>query len=73
MQPATFRSETEKVPLPAAAPRKREAAADLKARAKAAECARHSFSCEWPRLSGGLDDLKKLLFGSSTTSKAKHG
>jgi hypothetical protein len=73
LQPATFRSETEKVPLPAAAPRKREAAADLKARAKAAECARHSFSCEWPRLSGGLDDLKKLLFGSSTTSKAKHG
>jgi hypothetical protein len=73
LQPATFRSETEKVPLPAAAPRKRETVADLKARAKAAECARHSFSCEWPRLSGGLDDLKKLLFGSSTTSKAKHG
>jgi hypothetical protein len=73
VQPATFRSETEKVPLPAAAPKKRETAADLKTRAKAADCARHSFSCEWPRLSEGLDDLKKLLFGSSTTSKAKRG
>jgi hypothetical protein len=70
VQPATFRTETEKekVPLPMAAPRKREAA-----RAKAAECARHSFSCEWPRLSDSLDDLKKLLFGSSTASKPKRG
>ena len=73
LQPATFRSDTEKVPLPAAAPKKREAAIDLKARARAAECARHSFSCEWPHLSDSLDDLKKLLFGSSTTSKAKRG
>jgi hypothetical protein len=73
VQPATFRSETEKVPLPAAAPRKREAAADLKARAKATDCARHSFSCEWPRLSEGIDDLKKLLFGPSSASKAKRG
>jgi hypothetical protein len=71
VQPATFRSETEKVPLPAAAPKKREA--DLKARAKAAECAQHSFSCEWPHLSDSLDDLKKLLFGSSTASKPKRG
>jgi hypothetical protein len=75
VQPATFRTETEKekekVPLPIAAPRKREA--DIKARAKAAECARHSFSCEWPHLSDSLDDLKKLLFGSSTASKPKRG
>lgn len=75
VQPATFRSEPEKekvkVPLPMAAPRKREA--DLKARAKAAECAQHSFSCEWPHLSESLDDLKKLLFGSSTASKPKRG
>jgi hypothetical protein len=73
VQPVTFRTEPEKekVPLPVAAPKKREA--DLKARAKAAECARHSFSCEWPHLSDSLDDLKKLLFGSSTTSKAKRG
>ena len=74
VQPATFRNETEKVPLPVQAPNKRDAAADLKARAaRNAECARHSFSCEWPRLSEGINDLKKALFGPSTTSKAKHG
>ncbi|MEO6839638.1 MAG: hypothetical protein ABI192_02620 [Bradyrhizobium sp.] len=74
VQPATFRSETEKVPLPVQAPNKRDAAADLKARAaRSAECARHSFSCEWPRLSEGINDLKKALFGPSTTSKARHG
>jgi hypothetical protein len=73
-QPATFRSETEKVPLPVQAPNKRDAAADLKARAaKGSECARHSFSCEWPRLSESIKDLKKALFGSSTTSKPKRG
>jgi hypothetical protein len=74
VQPATFKSETEKVPLPVQAPNKRvAAAADLRARAKSAECAQHSFSCEWPRLSESINDLKKALFGSSTTSKAKRG
>jgi hypothetical protein len=74
IQPVTLRSETEKIPLPVQAPNKRDAAADLKARAaKSAECARHEFSCEWPRLSESIKDLKKALFGSSTTSKAKRG
>ena len=55
----------EKVPVPAAAPNKRAAAAsDLRSRAKTANCAPGSFSCDWPRLSDGLKDLKKL-FGSS--------
>lgn len=35
-------------------------------------CARHAFSCEWPRLSEGLNDLKKLLFGSPP-NKARRG
>jgi hypothetical protein len=73
VQPATFKSETEKVPLPVVAPNKRDTAADLKARAKAADCARHSFSCEWPRLSEGINDLKKALFGPPTPSKPKRG
>ena len=74
VQPATFRSETErKVPLPVQAPNKRNAAADLRARSKSTECAQHSFSCEWPRLSESINDLKKALFGSPTTSKAKRG
>jgi hypothetical protein len=63
---------TEKVPVPTAAPNKPTTAAnDLRSRAKTAHCARGSFSCEWPRLSEGLKDLKKL-FGSSQ-GKAKGG
>ena len=34
-------------------------------RIRAANCARDSFSCEWPRLSESLNDLKKLFGGSS--------
>jgi hypothetical protein len=60
----------EKVPMPVEAPNKSQAAAgDLRARIKSANCARHSFSCEWPRLSEGFRDLKKLF--SSTPSKKR--
>jgi hypothetical protein len=71
LQQASLRSE--KVPLPVQAPNKQPAAAasDLRSRAKDANCARHSFSCDWPRLSEGIKDLKKL-FGASP-SKAKRG
>jgi hypothetical protein len=71
VQPATFRSEPAKVPLPVQAPNKREA--DLKARARSAECAKDRFSCEWPKLSESIKDLKKALFGPPATSKAKRG
>jgi hypothetical protein len=86
LQQATFRSEAEKarvetasvekapvekVPVPVQAPNKPQAAAsDLKSRAKTANCAEHSFSCEWPRLSESIKDLKKALFGSSPPNKA---
>jgi hypothetical protein len=50
-----------KPPVPASDPR----------RAKQAACQQHSFSCEWPRLSESIKDLKKALFGSSP-SKDKH-
>ena len=33
-------------------------------------CPRHTFSCEWPKLSESLGDLKKL-FGASSSSKGK--
>ena len=66
-------SNNEKVPLPVEAPNKQAAAAtDLRSRAKGTNCARHSFSCDWPRLSEGIKDLKKALFGSPS-SKAKRG
>ena len=60
----------EKVPLPVAAPNKPAAAAsDLRSRAKTANCTPGSFSCDWPRLSESIKDLKKL-FGASQ-GKAK--
>lgn len=62
----------EKVPVPVEAPNKPQVAAgDLRSRMKSGDCARHSFSCEWPRLSEGLKDLKKLF--SSSPNKAKRG
>jgi hypothetical protein len=57
LQPASLRSE--KVPLPVVRPRPK------------LNCAQHSFSCDWPRLSERLNDLKKLF--SATPSKAKRG
>jgi hypothetical protein len=59
VQPVSLRSEPEKVPLPARRP-------------KAANCADHSFSCEWPKLSESLNELKKKLFNPSS-SKGKRG
>jgi hypothetical protein len=67
LQRATFRSETEKVPVPMPAPNKPSLAAGNAKRLKASNCASHSFSCDWPRLSEKLNDLKKVLFGSSST------
>jgi hypothetical protein len=70
VQQVSLKSETEKVPVPRESPVKQQAAAsDLRARAKAAQCARDSFSCEWPRLSDSINDIKKL-FGASP-AKAK--
>jgi hypothetical protein len=70
VQQASLKSETEKVPVPRESPVKQQAAAsDLRARAKATQCAKDSFSCEWPRLSDGINDIKKL-FGASQ-AKAK--
>jgi len=48
-------AETEKVPVPVASPVKQAA------RIKAAQCAKNQFSCEWPRLSESINELKRLL------------
>ena len=76
-QPASLRTETERVPMtgrvpiPHARPSKLIAAssnpsanANNDARQRARDCAQHSFSCEWPRLSEKINDLKKF-FGAS--------
>jgi hypothetical protein len=63
LQRATFRTETEKTPLPREKPRPPAATNDLRSRTKTANCAQNSFSCEWPRLSESINELKKALFG----------
>jgi hypothetical protein len=71
LQQASLR--TEKVPVPVEAPNKAQAAAsDLRARTRATNCAKDAFSCEWPRLSEGIKEFKKALFGNSQ-GKAKRG
>jgi len=47
--------EIEKVPIPVASPVKQAA------RLRAAHCAKNQFSCEWPRLSESLNELKRIL------------
>jgi hypothetical protein len=59
----SLKTETEKVPVPVASPVKQAA------RIRAANCAKNSFSCEWPLLSQSIDELKKLF--TSSPSKAK--
>jgi hypothetical protein len=57
----------EKVPLPQARPAKRHAVPsrttfdEIRKRLGGHACAKHSFSCEWPRLSETIHNLKKLL------------
>ncbi len=63
LQQATFRAESEKTPLPREKPKPPAATNDLRSRTKTANCAQPSFSCEWPRLSESLSELKKALFG----------
>lgn len=80
LQQASLRTETGKVPVPRQSPAKQQAStgevrsgdprsADPRSRTRAAHCAKGSFSCEWPRLSEGIKDIKKLF--SSSPNKAK--
>ncbi len=73
LKQASLKNENEKAPLatgsvgkPQTAAPAAAAAGDIK-RLRAANCAQHSFSCDWPRLSEGIKDLKKALFGSSSS------
>jgi hypothetical protein len=58
------RADAEKVPVPVASPVKQAA------RIRAANCAKSSFSCDWPRLSDGINGLKKL-FSQTPPNKQK--
>ena len=73
LEQASLKGEPEKAPpttgsISKPQPTAQPAASDLK-RIKLTNCAQHSFSCDWPRLSEGIKDLKKALFGSSSPSK----
>ena len=48
------------MPLPVEAPNK-ASGAGADAKRESLNCAQHSFSCDWPRLSERLNDLKKLF------------
>jgi hypothetical protein len=75
LQPVALKSDTRPVPIPVASPVKQQAAlsTDQRARLRSGNCAKGSFSCDWPRLSDGLNDLKKLFGSSSASSKGKKG
>jgi len=79
LQQASLKAEpAEKIPVPQARPKvqqqaRQPASADARPRTRGpANCPRRSFSCEWPRLSEGLNGLKRL-FTSSSSPKAKRG
>jgi len=68
VQQVTLRTEAvEKIPVPVASPVKQAA------RIRASNCAKNAFSCEWPRLSQSIDDLKKLFGATPAPSKPKKG
>lgn len=76
LQQASLKAETTaKIPVPQERPKPQPAAnatgaGEAHPRAHAGDCTKHSFSCEWPRLSEGLNDLKKL-FGASPSKGKK--
>lgn len=69
LQQVALRTEVERVPVPVGRPKVQQAAG---ARPKGAPCTKGSFSCEWPRLSESLSDLKKL-FSPTPSKPAKKG
>jgi hypothetical protein len=69
-QQASPKSDAPKVPLPQQRPKQAAApAGDMRPRYRNGDCARQSFSCEWPRLSEGWNDLKRLLTSSPGKQK----
>jgi hypothetical protein len=76
LQQASLRTDSEKAPPATAStpkpPQAPRTTSDVR-RVKPVSCQKDSFSCEWPRLSEGISDLKKALFGPPTKIKPKQG
>ena len=72
-QQASLKSEVEKPPLATASiakPAPSRTTGEPK-RVKPANCPKDSFSCEWPRLSERISELKKALFGAPASKPLK--
>ncbi|HET7888216.1 MAG TPA: hypothetical protein VFL62_18495 [Bradyrhizobium sp.] len=76
LQQASLKNETEKAPPAtgsiAKQPVSPRTAGEVR-RIKPTGCAKDSFSCDWPRLSEGISDLKKALFGTPGKIRPKQG
>jgi hypothetical protein len=72
LQPVALRSD-EKVPVPVASPAKQQARtagdAPPRTRSISSGCVKGTFSCDWPRLSDSINDLKKLFGGTQNKGK----
>jgi hypothetical protein len=66
-QQTPLKTGAPKVPLPQERPKHQATPAEM--RSRNGECPQHSFSCEWPRLSEGLNGLKKLFTPSPGKQK----
>lgn len=69
LQQVALRTEVARVPVPMERPKVQQTAGG---RPKGPPCTKGSFSCEWPRLSESLSDLKKL-FSPTPNKPAKKG
>jgi hypothetical protein len=69
LQQVALRTDVARVPVPVERPKVLQT---IGQRPKGAPCAKGSFSCEWPRLSESLNDLKKL-FNPTPSKPAKKG
>ena len=66
LQQVALRTDVERVPIPVERPKVQQTVGQR----KGAPCTKGSFSCEWPRLSESLNDLKKL-FNPAPSKPAK--
>ena len=79
LQQASLRTETEKPPSTTASisrpplPPSRPTTSDARRSKLPAGCPKDSFSCDWPRLSEGISELKKALFGPPGKIRPKQG
>jgi hypothetical protein len=69
VQRISLRTETEKVPLPVASPFRFQATVREPHPRPKPSCAKGTFACDWPHLSQGLDNLKKLFNPSAAKAK----